>query len=743
EYDPAKDVWTRKAPMPTPRHGLAAVGLGGKVYVLGGSNGSAPSRALDIYDPATNTWEPGPPMPTARVFLAAAVVGRKIYAIGGSPDCCGEGRTDAVEVYDPDLRSWSTAEPLPVALQVSAAATAANGKIYVFGGFIPGAGVQESIFEYDPASGNWTTKETRLPFPPRDQAPAVGLGGGIHLLGGSTDCHCQALADHDRYEPDVEPSADLRIAKANGLARVCPRQLVQYTIKVSNAGPDAVRGASVKDTVPAELAGATWTCTPSSPGAACAVQGLGLGTVNLPAGGAAAFTLAGALAASASGRLTNAVRVDPPAAVPDRAPRNNSARDSDPVVPCPLPSITKTDGRASVTPGDAPLYEITVVNLGPAPLPVTVTDELSTSGLIDVRWCQGVGCTPSVAGDLVDAELLPANGTLTYRATGTVPGTPPCACDVPAKITNTARVALDDGRSASATDVDLIPSLPPADLGVAITTSPGVVECALPHTITVTNHGPGTACGVVLGGGASGDFALEALSTPCAAGLPCALGDIPPGSAVVVTAFLAPAPGAKCPAVGALTASAESLCPAPGDRDDASESVKVLCDLGVTKTDGQDTAAPGDPILYTIEVTNLCCVTVPAATVRDTFPAELVGVEWCRGAGCTPTIPAPPDLVDTLGLAPGETETYRASGTISPAFIGTLSNTACVEYDGDDTDPTPANNCATDLTEVDFPPPPGGSPLPIPGASDCGLATLALLLAAFALARIRRAARAV
>jgi hypothetical protein len=35
-YDPARRRWTRLADLPTPRHGLAVVAVGSRVYAIGG-----------------------------------------------------------------------------------------------------------------------------------------------------------------------------------------------------------------------------------------------------------------------------------------------------------------------------------------------------------------------------------------------------------------------------------------------------------------------------------------------------------------------------------------------------------------------------------------------------------------------------------------------------------------------------------------------------------------------------------
>lgn len=75
--------WVTKAPMPTPRTEVAVAALGGKVYVVGGFEGSG--DVVEVYDPAADRWAALAPMPTARHGLGAAVVGGVVYVIGGGP----------------------------------------------------------------------------------------------------------------------------------------------------------------------------------------------------------------------------------------------------------------------------------------------------------------------------------------------------------------------------------------------------------------------------------------------------------------------------------------------------------------------------------------------------------------------------------------------------------------------------------------------------------------------------------
>ena len=93
--------WTTKAPMANARgyHQVAAVG--GKIYSIGGQNGSYPN-AIEEYAPSTDTWTTKATMSTARAYHQVAVVDGKIYIIGGQN---GNGYISTLEVYDPVTNS--------------------------------------------------------------------------------------------------------------------------------------------------------------------------------------------------------------------------------------------------------------------------------------------------------------------------------------------------------------------------------------------------------------------------------------------------------------------------------------------------------------------------------------------------------------------------------------------------------------------------------------------------------------
>jgi N-acetylneuraminic acid mutarotase len=73
------------ADMPTPRVGVWAASLNGKVYVMGGlSWENVALKTVEEFDPKTNAWRPMADMPTARFILTAESTAGQVFAIGGA-----------------------------------------------------------------------------------------------------------------------------------------------------------------------------------------------------------------------------------------------------------------------------------------------------------------------------------------------------------------------------------------------------------------------------------------------------------------------------------------------------------------------------------------------------------------------------------------------------------------------------------------------------------------------------------
>jgi N-acetylneuraminic acid mutarotase len=79
-YDPATNTWMTKAPMTSQRWLGAGTALGGKLYVIGGYR-SNPDGTIttgvpttSVYDPKRNIWTNKAPLPTPRSGIAASAV---------------------------------------------------------------------------------------------------------------------------------------------------------------------------------------------------------------------------------------------------------------------------------------------------------------------------------------------------------------------------------------------------------------------------------------------------------------------------------------------------------------------------------------------------------------------------------------------------------------------------------------------------------------------------------------------
>jgi uncharacterized repeat protein (TIGR01451 family) len=157
-------------------------------------------------------------------------------------------------------------------------------------------------------------------------------------------------------------------------------------------------------------------------------------------------------------------------------------------------------------------------------------------------------------------------------------------------------------------------------------------------------------------------------------------------------------------------------------------------DLSVTKVAVVSSAAPGDPITYTITVSNAGPDDAPQTVVADMFPAGLINVTWtCMAtAGSTCTAMGMGDINDLADILAGGSVTYTVMATVDPNFSGSISNTVTITPGPNVVDPTPGDQTSTaDVGVIQ-------NPLEIPTLGQLGIALLALGLAVAALIALRR-----
>ncbi len=288
---------------------------------------------------------------------------------------------------------------------------------------------------------------------------------------------------HTHTPNSPTPSANLRITKTSS-ANTFSAGAVDYTVVVSNAGPDAINNVVVTDNIPgapAPVTSWTWACGPIVGGASgCdGVVGSNLtftDTVNLPSGSSIQYNVTANVPAP-TGNLINTITVGA-GGYTETDPLDNQATWTHTLVIAPPSAdlrITKTDGAALHVPGDPTTYTIVVSNLvGPSNITgATVTDifPAQITGLNPVGpWCVTTGgatCGWSGSGNINDIVDLPVGSTITYQFQANT------NLD-PVNLVNTASVTGPVGYvetvpgDESVTDTDTLfvdPGAPPGGLG--------------------------------------------------------------------------------------------------------------------------------------------------------------------------------------------------------------------------------------------------------------------------------------
>ena len=189
-YNTVTKTWSVGASLPLPNTGLGAGVINGKIYIVGGTDGTTTRyNNLYVYDPAFNQWTTNSPMPTARQSIAVAVINNKLYVAGGYTQ---SGLvTSVLEVYDPNTDTWTTKSPMPTALWHNGA-TVVNGLMYVING-PTAAGILTNLVEvYNPVTDTWSTGSPTLYVHAANQP--VTLNGTIYMPG-SVNAAASTLVD--------------------------------------------------------------------------------------------------------------------------------------------------------------------------------------------------------------------------------------------------------------------------------------------------------------------------------------------------------------------------------------------------------------------------------------------------------------------------------------------------------------------------------------------------------------------
>ncbi|MBN3305873.1 KLHL3 protein, partial [Amia calva] len=151
-YDFQDDRWYQVADLPSRRCRAGVVYMAGRVYAVGGFNGSLRVRTVDVYDGGKDQWSCVPSMQERRSTLGAAVLGDLLYAVGGFDGSTG---LCSVEAYSHKSNEWFFVAPMNTR-RSSVGVGVVDGKLYAVGGY-DGASRQclSTVEQYNPVSNQW------------------------------------------------------------------------------------------------------------------------------------------------------------------------------------------------------------------------------------------------------------------------------------------------------------------------------------------------------------------------------------------------------------------------------------------------------------------------------------------------------------------------------------------------------------------------------------------------------------
>jgi uncharacterized repeat protein (TIGR01451 family) len=489
-----------------------------------------------------------------------------------------------------------------------------------------------------------------------------------------------ARCDIGAYESNP---ADMSVTKSDSPDPAANGAPLTYTVVITNNGPAVSSGSVFTDILPASV---TFASAPAGCGnftnvVTCSVPSLASG---------ASMSFAIVVTPTATGVITNTVTVD--GIEVDPTPGNDTAVAVTTVLPAADLSVSKSDSPDPVVINQPLTYTVTLTNNGPDnSTGSTVTDTLPagvTFGSASGGCSEAGGVVTCAIGALANG----ANTSVTIVVTPTVTGV----------ITNTAVVDGNqaDGNAANDSDSEettVVPVPVDADLSLSKSDSPdpALVGQPLTYTLTVTNNGPDASTGSVVTDTLPAGVTFDSATAGCtnASGtVTCAISSLLNGGSASVNIVVIPT------ASGALTNTAvvdgnENDPNTANDSASASTTVSVpTADLGVSKSASSSTAVVGQPLTYTVTITNNGPDGSTGSTVTDTLPA---GVTFgSASAGCSE---AGGVVTCAIGaLANGANTSVDI--VVTPDAAGTITNTVTVV--GDDDDPNAANDNASVSTTV-------------------------------------------
>jgi uncharacterized repeat protein (TIGR01451 family) len=491
------------------------------------------------------------------------------------------------------------------------------------------------------------------------------------------------------------PVADLSLTKS-APAMIDQNETFDYTLVVTNNGPDAAQSVSIADTLPAgvQFVDASPGCAYAAPTVTCTV-----GTI---ANGASA-TRTITVEAIDAGAIENSATVS--SLTGDPTPANDSDDADVTVAPVADLRMVKT-GPVTVAAGALATYTVTAHNDGPSTADGVVLRDLIPDGMT-FDASSDAGWTLVSPGIYENAVGSIANGGSTSR--DIVLRARHAAAD--STQTNTARVlaTTTDNTPGNDSDAAITDVGPSANLAITKTIDDATIAQGADavYTLTLTNNGPSAAANVTVLDALPAGMRFVSLAAPASfdcttpavgsgGSVTCSIAALPNASVVTFTLTVrATTTGTRVNTAG-VTSTTPDADPADNGASVSAE-VAPTADVSITKT-APDTVVAGENVTYAITVSNDGPSTAHDVVVSDPLPTGMtfdhvtspMGTSCTGGATIACTIATLADGA-SVELSIGAVATFAAAEQ-------TLTNIATVS--ADEFDPETEGNQSSAETVV-------------------------------------------
>ncbi|PNS07739.1 OmpA family protein [Solilutibacter silvestris] len=429
---------------------------------------------------------------------------------------------------------------------------------------------------------------------------------------------------------------------------------VTYKFVVSNAGPLDAVGATIADTMPAQLTNVSWTCVAAGT-STCGVAS-GTGNVNLAAnvgqGAANAITVTVSGTAPASGTIAaNTATVAAPTGTTDPNPGNNTS--TTPTIPVTAQIVANPDNGTVTTAGGVAVANVLANDSlrGATATTATVTLSEVSSSNPSVTLNTATGAVNVAAGAAV------GNSTLVYKICGTA--NPSNCATAPVTVTVTAVLS----------DLSLVKTVTSA--------SPAAAGSTVTYKLVVNNAGPADAVGAAISDAVP--VQLTNVSWTCVATGTSTCGSASGTGNVNLTANVAVGAGND------LTITVNGTAPASGTIDANTATVTVPAGTSDPNPGNNTSTTPTIPVTAAI-VANPDSGTV--TTAGGVAVANVLANDSLRGATATT---ATVTLSEVSSSNPSVT-LNTATGAVNVAAGAAIGNSALVYKICEIANPS---NCAT------------------------------------------------